>query len=315
MSTKKTSSITAFVVMNSLAKLLQDPQWQAFSSEEMRFFATQFSRHASNSWFRKMYSFLPLSIHIRLIDALIPGMLHHYLFRKLLIEAQVKKALQNNVKQFVVLGGGMDSLALRMAEQHPEAQFFELDLPETQKLKLQILEEMNFSIPLNCKFEPIDLAKNSLTDKLSKHADFNQAAATMVVLEGVSMYLVEPQIRQMFLNLSQLGHGPLSIIFGVLSIPVKQGRWLNKIVVKFLNIAGERVDWNCASSDMPGFMASVGYELKEWMPYKTLQSLYRSPADISRVPEEDEHYYLASKTEQHAPTRSIHQIPLIAPAH
>lgn len=129
-------------------------------------------------------------------------------YRKTFMEDCVRKGIEDGgCQQVLVIGGGLDTLALRLSELYPQVQFWEVDHPATGQIKQQAIQQMLLSSstspsppPLsqprtNLHFVPIDLAKTKLTPEiLSKDHDYNHQALTVVIIEGVLMYLTEQQV-------------------------------------------------------------------------------------------------------------------------
>lgn len=93
----------------------------------------------------------------RVERAMVPGIIAHYLARKRWIERRVREALARGVRQVVLLGAGMDTLAARLHPEFPAVLFLELDHPATQAVKQSALDP----VP-NLQFQPVDLATGSL---------------------------------------------------------------------------------------------------------------------------------------------------------
>ncbi len=296
MSTAKTST-TAFTIADSLAKLSQVPRWKNHCSDEMVALNIAFTKHACDTSIKHLISALPLPISIFLMDTLyIAGMTHHYLFRKIFIEKHLHTAIKSGAQQVIVLGGGMDTLALRMAAEYPQTRFIEIDLPHTQARKMQVLKDIGHGIPENCIFTPADLSTETLENVLHNNKGFRADAPSLVIIEGVLMYLTESEVKTLFSTLHQCIKAPLTILFGAMTTPDQAGHWRLRIMCALLRRAQEETKWYCTSSAMPTFMKNLGYEITESITYKDLQRPYRSAEEISHVPEEDENYYIVKRT-------------------
>lgn len=102
------------------------------------------------------------------------------------IDAAVERFAAANAghrPQVLLLGAGLDARAYRL---RIDAAFFEVDFPETLDLKAELLAE---ELPAALRVAvPVDLAKRGFVDPLVE-AGFDRDAPTIVVWEGVSMYL------------------------------------------------------------------------------------------------------------------------------
>ncbi len=295
MSQEKTST-TAFAVICGLMKLARLPQWRSYFSDEMVVLNTAFIRYSEDTLVKRLISAVSPWLFIRIMDTIyIPGMTHHFLFRKRLIADKVSYALSAGVKQVIVLGAGLDTLAIRMAPQHPTVQFFEIDLPNTQRTKTGILSHIHYPIPLNCTFIEADLAQTTLALVLHNIPTFEADAPTLVILEGVLMYLTESEVKALFAAMHTLFRDALTILFGATVASDAAGNWRIRIMNRLLRRGGEATHWFCPSAAMPEFVAKLGYTLREWIPYRKLQSYYRTIAEVRAIPEEDENYYVVVK--------------------
>ena len=100
-------------------------------------------------------------------------------------EDQLESAIASGVRQYVVLGAGLDTYAYRSA---PGVRVFEVDHPATQAWKRSRLEDAGIAIPDSMTFVPVDFEKQSLADELAC-AGFNMSQPAFFSWLGVIMYL------------------------------------------------------------------------------------------------------------------------------
>ncbi len=292
----KNISNTAYIIADSLAKLSYATPWKEYISDEMRFLNKSFAHYAKRTFIKRIINLLPLPASIFIMDTFfIPGMTYHYLFRKLLIDKQLNKSLSDGVKQVIILGAGLDTLAIRKAKEQPGINFFEIDLPGTQNAKVEILNKIEYLIPSNCIFKPADLSNTKLGTILLEDNRFNTNAPTLIILEGVLMYLNESEVKNLFTDLYNLIDAKLIITFGAMTSSDCNKNWRVRIINSLLHRSNEETKWSCSSEIMPQFMAYLGYELQWWIPYKEIQNSYRSAETIKDLPTEDENYYSVLK--------------------
>jgi len=103
-------------------------------------------------------------------------------------EDALSAAIARGVRQYVLIGAGFDSYALRRPAQAKELQVFEVDHPATQALKKQRLAECGITLEAGVHFVAADLAREQLDAALSK-TSFNKAQPTFFSWLGVTMYL------------------------------------------------------------------------------------------------------------------------------
>ena len=83
-------------------------------------------------------------------------------------EDALEKAVRQGVKQYVILGAGMDTFAFRRPEMMDCLEVFEVDHPATQNLKLLRLSELGWEHPEHLHFIPIDFTKENLATALTR---------------------------------------------------------------------------------------------------------------------------------------------------
>ena len=101
-------------------------------------------------------------------------------------EDELARAVAHGVRQYVVLGAGLDTFAYR--NPHPELLVFEVDHPATQVWKREQLQAAGIAIPASLTFVPIDFERQTLGDGLGQ-SGFNGSAAAFFSWLGVTPYL------------------------------------------------------------------------------------------------------------------------------
>jgi len=83
-------------------------------------------------------------------------------------EEQLESAIHEGVSQYVLLGAGMDSFALRRPDLADSLTVIEIDLPATLQFKRKRIAELGKSLPKRHFFLPVDLEKESLARALAR---------------------------------------------------------------------------------------------------------------------------------------------------
>ena len=105
-------------------------------------------------------------------------------------EDALHSAIQRGVSQYVILGAGFDSYALRVPPEHQDLQIYEIDHPATQTLKRQRIAECDIQLPKSVHFLAADLGNEELRDVLDC-SDFDASQPTFFAWLGVTMYLTK----------------------------------------------------------------------------------------------------------------------------
>ena len=119
------------------------------------------------------------------------GLRSSVVVRSRLAEDEWAGAIERGVRQYVILGAGLDTSAYR----HPDApgRIFEVDLPATQAWKQARLREAGIAIPASLSYVPVDFETVTLADGLAR-AGFDARQPAYFSLLGVTMYLEEQAV-------------------------------------------------------------------------------------------------------------------------
>lgn len=116
------------------------------------------------------------------------------------------------VKQYVILGSGLDTFCFRHPELKEILEIFEVDYPATQDLKKERLADANYQIPENLHFVPLDFTKEFTIQTLVEEG-FILNKKTFFSLLGVSYYLTKEENANLFQKLFTKLPSGSSIIF------------------------------------------------------------------------------------------------------
>jgi methyltransferase (TIGR00027 family) len=105
------------------------------------------------------------------------------------IEDLVAERAEHGVKQYVILGAGLDTFAQRRPDIASDMWVFEVDRPGPQAWKRQRLIELGFGIPEWLRLVPVDFEAGSSWWERLATAGFDARQPAVVASSGVSMYL------------------------------------------------------------------------------------------------------------------------------
>lgn len=132
---------------------------------------------------------------IRAFNAKIPGhLLATCPLRSRFTEDRLEAAC-GRVDQYVVLGAGLDSYALRMGEALGDMLVYEVDDPPFQTWKRRRIEQIGLKTPDQLRYVPCDFETMSLADALAAQ-DFAADMPCFVSWLGVTQYLTLEAIRE-----------------------------------------------------------------------------------------------------------------------
>lgn len=113
----------------------------------------------------------------------------------------VEQQASTGVRQYVILGAGLDTFGYRRPD--PDLRVFEVDHPATQSWKQRRLADLGVAIPGNLAFVPVDFEGQRLGSALEE-AGFSFQEPAVFAWLGVTMYLTPDAIDQ---TLSTIAHG------------------------------------------------------------------------------------------------------------
>ncbi|AUM64341.1 SAM-dependent methyltransferase [Brevibacillus laterosporus] len=96
------------------------------------------------------------------------------------------------VKQYVILGAGLDTFCFRHPELNDSLEIFEVDYPAAQDFKKIRLANANYQIPNNLHFVSIDFTKEFTIQNLVEEG-FMPNKKTFLSLLGVSYYVTKEE--------------------------------------------------------------------------------------------------------------------------
>ena len=119
-------------------------------------------------------------------------------------EETLGEAVRRGVRQYVVLGAGLDSFAYR--NPFTGLRVFEVDHPDTQQWKRHRLREAGIAIPESLTFVPVDFERQSLVEAFAD-GGIDTAQPAFVSWLGVTMYLTPDAVLRTLRQLASLAPG------------------------------------------------------------------------------------------------------------
>ena len=215
----------------------------------------------------------------------VPGLTLHLGLRKRWVSDEVEDALANGVRQVLVVGAGLDTLGLRLAPGHPEAQFVEIDHPASQGIKRRALERLGRSTE-NHRLVAADFSRTDLQAVVGNLERWTPGDATVIVAEGLLMYLTESDVASFFDATAQIAGEGSRLLFSYLQRS-DSGRFLlgplGGLAGFGVRIQGEPWQWGIRTEKLPNFLAEHGWSLADPERYD-LRRRYLESAGLEGEP-------------------------------
>jgi len=193
-------------------------------------------------------------------DWMLPGQFEAFAHRKAFCERQVRAGIDEGATQILVFGAGYDTLGWRLAPEFPDVNFFEIDHPATARLKKKGIETMGERDNLFLIAE--DLGKNKLIDILSINESWDKGAQTVIIAEGLVMYLSPEAVRDLFCQCEVITGVDSRIAFSYIPSGrdgrLDAGRWTG-LMLWLQKVAGEPWTWSIRSEELGRFLKEAGW--------------------------------------------------------
>jgi methyltransferase (TIGR00027 family) len=121
------------------------------------------------------------------------GMRAFLVARSRFTEDSFAAAVEKGVRNYVLLGAGLDTFAYRAAARFPGIRVYEIDHPTTQAWKRARLAEAGIAIPDFVTYAPVDFEHETLADGF-KRAGFDFAEPAFFAWLGVVPYLTREAV-------------------------------------------------------------------------------------------------------------------------
>lgn len=118
-------------------------------------------------------------------------------------EELLAKAVEEGITQYVILGAGFDTFALRAGEKFSGMTVFEVDTPESQAEKRKKVQASSKPISPKHVFVPVNFAIDQVSEKLIE-AGFDAGQPSFFSWQGVLIYLDKQSIARSLEGLASI---------------------------------------------------------------------------------------------------------------
>jgi methyltransferase (TIGR00027 family) len=195
-------------------------------------------------------------------DWMLPGQFEAFAHRKAFCERQVRDGIGAGATQILVLGAGYDTMGWRLAPEFSGVNFFEIDHPATARLKAKGIDAMGQRDNLCLIAE--DLGKRELVDVLKTNNSWDQSARTVIVAEGLVMYLPPEAVLDLFCQCAVVSGVGSRIAFSYIPTGADgrpdAGRWTG-LMLWLQKVVGEPWTWSIRPEELGLFLEETGWTI------------------------------------------------------
>jgi methyltransferase (TIGR00027 family) len=177
----------------------------------------------------------------------------------------LEKAIPGGIRQYVLIGAGLDSFALRRRDLEQSLQVIELDHPDTQRVKRSRLEQLGIDLPRNVDFVPADLSIEDVAKALQR-SRFEPGQPVFYSWLGTTMYLTNEATLATLKALAGCSAPGSEIVFDyVLPESILSEDEANALagMKQFVASRGEPMMGEFAPEELAEAVAALGFEVVE----------------------------------------------------
>ena len=201
-------------------------------------------------------------------------------------------APEKGISQYVIVGAGLDTFALRRLDLRNRLRVFELDHPVTQTLKRNRLVQAALVPPPNLHFCPTDFERESVASSLSR-SPHDPAIPTFFSWSDVAIYLTPEAISNTLKSIRSVAAPGSEIVMdyadSALFLPENQSPAMRAVFNRAQSF-GEPFISGFDPRTSPEELAALGFELLEDLDREGQEARYFAGRADGRRPVEFAHF-------------------------
>lgn len=185
------------------------------------------------------------------------------------------ESVGQGTNQYVMVGAGYDSFALR----HPEVQgltVFELDHPATQDYKRKVLARGELNLPENLHFVPVEFSVTTAGEAL-RSSSLHPDKTTFFSWLGTTPYLTKEDTLATLQSIAELTCSGSEIVFDYLvpnSLLDDKSREMVRQLKEYTARSGEPIQGEFHPAELGQAVEELGYEVIENLAPADLEQRY-----------------------------------------
>jgi methyltransferase (TIGR00027 family) len=188
-------------------------------------------------------------------------------------------AVRKRLGQYVILGAGLDSYALRMRDQLGGLLVFEVEDPTLQAWKRRRIDLIGLTLPHQLRFVPCDFETTTLPKALAE-SGFVQTEPCFVSWLGVTQYLTRGAVREILRWAADRPVGS-EIVLTFLETNVQAERLKSSMAANGVDVLS-----HFTSSEMTAMLAEAGFaHIEHLTSVEANETYFQHRSDGLRAPE------------------------------
>lgn len=192
-------------------------------------------------------------------------------------EDTLAEAVTQGIRQYVLLGAGLDTFAYRAAKAFPGLSVFEVDHPATQGWKRERLAQAGITVPDVLTYAPVNFETETLSSGLAR-GGFDATRPAVFAWLGVVPYLTRDAIMATLGFIASLPRGT-TVIFDYGELPSERdtaAAAAHREMAERVAASGEPFRSFFRAEDLKRDVAAQGFSMVEDFDSATLNARYFS---------------------------------------
>jgi len=191
-------------------------------------------------------------------------------------EDSLDQALRGGVRQYVILGAGLDTFAFRRPELKGQLEVFEVDHPATQASKRQRIAQAGWTQPDHLHFVPLDFRREGLAAALTR-SSFDRQAPSFFSWLGCTYYLTVEDVFATLGAIAEIAPAGSTVIFDYLSseaFPIEKSTKRLRFAARYNRSHGEPMISGLDPSTLAADVDRSGFRLHESLSPAEIESRF-----------------------------------------
>jgi methyltransferase (TIGR00027 family) len=207
-------------------------------------------------------------------------------------EDHLLSCVERGLSQYVILGAGLDTFALRRADLQDRLTVFEIDHPSTQEFKRARLAAAGLACPPKLHFLPADFERESVFNVLLR-SPYRSDRAAFFSWAGVTYYLSPETVFEVLRSIRRAAAPGSCVAFDYIDLeafdPLKASARI-RVVMERVQQVGEPIITGFDPDRLPAVLAALGFHVVEALsPEEQLNRYFYGRTDGLRA---SEHFHL-----------------------
>ena len=191
-------------------------------------------------------------------------------------EDRLVELIERGVRQYVILGAGLDTFAFRRSDLLERVQVFEVDHPATLAMKHERLAILGRPYPPQLHFVAVDFATEQLADALPA-AGYDPHQLSCFSWLGVTYYLTRAAVMDTLRAVASIAPAGSSILFDYLDadafVPERAARRV-QVLQAIAARVGEPMQTGFEPQTLAAELQTVGFQLAEDLGPAEIEARY-----------------------------------------